>query len=94
MKVIWFRMAINDLISLKANISQGSPKAAQNTIHKIKKAISLLSEQPGMGRPGRVPYTRELVIQQTAYIVPYRVRDDKIEILRVLHTSRKWPTSF
>jgi plasmid stabilization system protein ParE len=42
MKVIWFRMAINDLISLKANISQDSPKAAQDTIHKIKKAISLL----------------------------------------------------
>ncbi|NQZ07589.1 MAG: type II toxin-antitoxin system RelE/ParE family toxin [Algicola sp.] len=94
MKVIWFRMAINDLIALKANLSQGSPQAAQKTVYKIKQAISLLSDQPGMGRPGRVPYTKELVIQQTSYIVPYRVRDNKIEILRVLHTSRKWPKSF
>jgi plasmid stabilization system protein ParE len=25
------------------------------------------------------------------YVVPYRVREQDIEILRVLHTSRRWP---
>ena len=39
-----------------------------------------------------VPGTRELVVPRTAYIVPYRVREDVVEILRVLHGARRWPT--
>jgi plasmid stabilization system protein ParE len=51
----------------------------------------LLSENPKLGAPGRVPGTRELVIPKTPYIVPYRVRGSRIEIARVYHTSRRWP---
>jgi plasmid stabilization system protein ParE len=35
--------------------------------------------------------TRELVIEGLPYIIPYRVRDNHVEILRVLHTARRWP---
>jgi len=42
-----------------------------------------------MGRPGRVPETRELVIQP--YIVAYRVKGGIVQILRVLHSAREWP---
>ena len=47
-----------------------------------------------MGRPGRVPGTRELVIPGTPYIVPYRVQGEAIQILRVYHSARRWPESF
>jgi len=47
-----------------------------------------------MGRPGRVPSTRELVIPSTPYLVPYWVRDDCIEVLRVFHAARRWPVDF
>ena len=50
-----------------------------------------LPGRPAIGRPGRVLGTRELVIGRLPYIVPYRVREKDIEILRVLHTSRRWP---
>jgi toxin ParE1/3/4 len=43
-----------------------------------------------MGRPGRVPHTRELIIGGTLYIIPYRAKGEKIEILRVLHASMPW----
>jgi toxin ParE1/3/4 len=46
-----------------------------------------------MGRPGRVPGTREFVIARTPYVVPYRVRGDAIEILRVYHGARLWPAA-
>jgi len=46
-----------------------------------------------IGRPGRVLGTRELVIGVLPYLVPYRVREKDAEILRVLHTSRRWPFS-
>jgi len=91
MKVIWFKRAIWDLRSVQAYIAQENPRAARQTVIKIKKKVSLLSEQPGIGRPGRVPNTKELIIDHTPFILPYRVRDNKIEILRVLHASRRWP---
>jgi len=47
-----------------------------------------------MGRPGRVPGTRELVLPNFPYIIPYRVREQRVEILRVFHTARKWPQGF
>lgn len=35
--------------------------------------------------------TRELVVRELPYVIPYRVRDNHIEILRVLHTSQSRP---
>jgi toxin ParE1/3/4 len=52
---------------------------------------NLLSEDPRLGAPGRVPGTRELVIPKTPYVVPYRIRGRTIEIARVYHSSRRWP---
>jgi len=91
MQVIWFKHAVLDLKSVRGYIAQDNPQAAQQVVQRIKEKVALLSEQPGMGRPGRVPNTRELLVDQTPFILPYRVRDNKIEILRVLHTSRRWP---
>ena len=91
MKVVWFKKAIWDLESAKNYITQDDPLAAQQVISRIKETVSLLSEQPGIGRPGRVPNTKELVVDRTPYILPYRVRDNRIEILRVLHAARQWP---
>jgi len=93
MQVVWFKRAIWDLKSAKDYISEDNPQAAQEIVQKIMEKVSLLSQQPSIGRPGRVPNTRELIIDQAPFILPYRVRDNKIEILRVLHTSRRWPSS-
>jgi len=45
-----------------------------------------------MGRPGRASGTRELVISGTPFILPYWVRSGEVEILRVMHASRHWPS--
>ena len=47
-----------------------------------------------MGRPGRIPGTRELVIPKTPFIVPYRLQRNVIQILRVYHGARRWPENF
>ncbi len=57
-------------------------------------AVDRLADFPAMGRPGRVGGTRELVVPGTPYIIPYRVRKEKIEVLRVFHAARKWPKRF
>ena len=41
----------------------------------------MLKTQPGLGKPGRVAGTRELVISGLPYIVPYLEKDGMIVIL-------------
>ena len=38
--------------------------------------------------------TRELVVPGTSYHIPYRVRNDVVEVLRVFHAARRWPKEF
>ena len=91
MKIKWVRLALIDLDEAATFISQDNPEAAKRTVTRIRNAVRLLSHQPNSGRPGRVHGTRELVIAGTAFILPYRVVYNTVQILRVLHGSRKWP---
>jgi toxin ParE1/3/4 len=95
MNIIWSPEATQDLISLRAYIAEESPAGARRIVlHILHTVESLLPDNPHIGRPGRVPGTRELVIAQMPYIVPYRVRGEAIQILRVYHSARRWPDSF
>lgn len=58
-------------------------------VQRVLTAVALLAEQPGLGRPGRLPGTRELLVPKTRYVVPYRVRGRLVEVLRVFHSSRR-----
>ena len=94
MQVKWFDEAINDLDALQHYISKNNESAASSVAAKILNMIDTLSSQPHIGRPGRVPNTRELIISGTPYIIPYRVKHGIIEILRVYHCARQWPEIF
>jgi plasmid stabilization system protein ParE len=52
---------------------------------------NLLRDQPGLGRPGRIRGTRELIVPGTPYLIPYRVRRHHLEIIAVFHGRRRWP---
>ena len=84
-------MAIRNLDEEAAYIANDDSAAARIVVERVLNAVAMLAQQPDMGRPGRVPGTRELVVPRTRYIVPYRVRGDAVEILRVFHTSRRLP---
>ena len=91
MRVRWLRRALRNLEEEADYIARDGPQAAAQVVERIATSVDLLASQPALGRPGRVPGTRELIITGTQYIVPYRVRDDTIEILRVFHGARRWP---
>ena len=93
MQIRWQDDAINDLIQVRRFIAMDNPAAAAKVANRIGSAIPELANQPGMGRPGRVPGTRERVLVDVPYIIAYRVEGNSVVILRVLHTSRKWPES-
>jgi addiction module RelE/StbE family toxin len=91
MRVKWLRKALLNLDNEAAYIALDNPKVAAEFVVHLRATALKLGEQPGMGRPGRIPGTRELVITRFPYILPYRVRNEVVEVLRVFHTSRKWP---
>jgi toxin ParE1/3/4 len=92
---VWSPEAIEDLIALREYIAQDDPSAARRIgLHIIENIETLLPNNPEMGRPGRVPATRELVIPRTPFVVPYRLVGNNIQILRILHGARRWPDSF
>jgi toxin ParE1/3/4 len=91
MQITWHRRTRHDLQAIREYIAEINPGAARQVAQRILQAVGLLAEQPSLGRPGRVPETRELVITGTPYIAAYRVVDDTMVILRVLHGARQWP---
>jgi addiction module RelE/StbE family toxin len=93
-RIKWLDLAVDDLDDIAGYISQDNPEAARRTVRRLWAAVKSLAEQPEMGRPGRVHGTRELVVSDTPFVVPYRVVGSEIEILRVLYGARDWPKSF
>jgi toxin ParE1/3/4 len=94
MRIRWLLKAVYDLEDLHEYIALDNPTAASGQVEMILKAIKRLKENTKTGRPGRVKGTRELVIPGTPYIAAYRIKNDVVEILRVLHGARKWPKRF
>lgn len=93
MRIIWTAPALRDLAAARAYIATDNLPAADRQIERVLGAVGSLLRFPELGRPGRRPATRELVVGRTAYLVAYRLRADTIEILRVLHGRQRWPDS-
>ena len=91
MKVRWTAPALRDLEYVGDHIAKDNSSAASRIVTSIFDQTDVLAEFPHLGRTGRVPDTRELVISKTPYIVPYRVRENEVEILAVFHGAQKWP---
>ena len=92
MNVKWTRTALRNLDQEAEYIAKDDPGAARRTVERILHSVQYLARHPAMGRPGRVLGTRELVVPRTPYLIPYRVRGNCVEILRVFHGARRWPS--
>jgi len=90
-RIRWLRTALANLDAEAEYIAPHSPSTAARVVMAIVTATERLKQYPAMGRPGRVTGTRELIVPGTPYIVPYRVRGDGVEILRVFDAARRWP---
>lgn len=91
MKIVWSRRAMRHLTYVRDYIAKDSPKAAQEVATRILEAVERLADYPNLGRPGRKPGTRELVVPHTPYVIPYRVRGERVEVIAVFHGSQRWP---
>ncbi len=91
MQLVWTETAISDLISIRDYIERDNTQAAERVATSMLNAVKKLESNPQIGRQGRVVGTREIVIAKFPYIIPYRVRGQKVELLRVFHCRQEWP---
>ncbi len=91
MIVVWSPRAVEHLAHLRAYIARDNPKAANRIASSLLEAVERLGQLPNLGRPGRVAGTRELVVPGTPYVIPYRLRADRLEVIAVFHARQKWP---
>ena len=91
MRVRWVRAALRNLDQAAMYIAEDDPQAAARMVGQVRDSVHRLARHPALGRPGRVPGTRELVVPGTPFVIPYRVSGNAIEILRVFHGARRWP---
>lgn len=94
MRVRWSARALANLDAEAEYIASDDQQAAGRMVQTARQSVDLLRRYPALGRPGRVAGTRELVVSGTPYIIPYRVRNNEIQILRFFHGARKWPSKF
>lgn len=94
MRVRWLQKAIKNLDAEADYIAQENLTAAAEMFVYIKTKVDALSEFSSLGRPGRVPGTRELIIDKYPFVVPYRVVGEELHVLRVFHTRRKLPKAW
>ena len=91
MPVKWLRKALRNLEQVQQYIAVDDPETAIQVVLRIQTAVQQLETFPMMGKTGRVDGTRELVIPNTSFIVIYRVQGKAVQILRILHASKKYP---
>lgn len=91
MIVVWSPRAVEHLAHLRSYIERDNPKAANRVATVLLETVERLAELPNAGRPGRVAGTRELVVPGTPYVIPYRLRGDRLEVIAVVHGRQKWP---
>ena len=92
--IVWGRQAERDLEHTFGFVLQHHPGTARHLFDHIERLVARVRDHPQIGRPGRVPGTRELMVAGTAFIVVYRVAASQIDILAVIYAARRWPQTF
>jgi toxin ParE1/3/4 len=73
-RVRWLRPALRKLEEEAEYIARDDPQAAARVVERIVTSVERLAAHPALGRPGRVPGTRELVVAGTPYYPLPRAR--------------------
>lgn len=94
MRVVYTVLADEDLLDIWLYIAQDNIPAADRTAERLKQRCQTLGVSPMLGgkRDDLVAGMRYLI--EGNYAIFYRVQQDAIEILRVLHGARDFPAIF
>lgn len=91
MRVRWLRSGLRSIEIAQAFIAADNPQAAARLIDAVRSRAQLLADNPKLGRVGRIPGTREMILGGMPFLIIYRLTPDEVQILRLLHTSQEFP---
>ncbi len=91
MRLHWSREASDDFVDVIAYLDSRSRLASRHVARSILKRATGLLTFPRSGRPGERPGTRELILNPLPYILVYRIDDDVLEIVGLLHGAQDRP---
>jgi len=72
--------------------ADNDPRIGATLLDRINGAAQALAKRD-TGRPGRMPNLREKSVAHTKYILAYRVMNNQIVIVRVIHAAQHWTKS-
>lgn len=88
-RLIWSPAALQDVQRIYRFLAAQNATAAQRAIKSVRQQVSLLEQQPGLGRPIEdMPVEfREWVIDfgDSGYVARYRVEASTVTILAIRH---------
>ena len=83
MKTVWSRRALRHLVEIRSHIPKDHPRAGRHDAARILESVDRLAGYPHIGPSGRAIGTRELVVSGTPYVIPYRVTEDRLQLIAV-----------
>jgi toxin ParE1/3/4 len=89
-RVVWTLEAQQDRVDVWDYIAADNPRAAARMDALFSDAAARLAEHPMLGRPGKIPGTRELIPHES-YRLVYEIDGETVWILTLVHTARQWP---
>jgi toxin ParE1/3/4 len=91
----WSEQALRQLDQAHDFIAlSNSEEIAARIRMRIITSVEQLNAFPMLGRMGRVPGTRELIILNTPFVAAYEVQKARIYILAIYHGAQQWPEVF
>lgn len=83
-------MALSDRELIMDHIAADNLEAAIALDEAFESKARKAQYSPTMYKAGRFPGTHEIVVRPN-YLMIYRVVEDCVEIIRVLHARQQWP---
>ena len=92
-EIRWTNRALRQLSDAYDYLQERSEQGRLAVKHRVVIALTALESYPEIGREGRVIGTYELFVTGTPFILVYRLKRNRIEVIAFLHSSRKWPSA-
>jgi addiction module RelE/StbE family toxin len=89
-RVRWTASARQDRIEIREHIAAEDRRAAARMDALFSEAAARLADHPHLGKPGRIPGTRELIPHES-YLLVYEIDGQTVFVLALVHTARQWP---
>ena len=83
MKIVYLARAVADIGWMRLYYTGVFPEGQKRARHQFRAIERLIRENPLLGHPADIEGVRELVIPRTPFSFIYRVRAERIEVLRI-----------